>query len=197
VRTSSTASGLTAGNYASSYVAGTLNITPADQTIQWTDPPDIVYGTPLGATQLDVTVSVPGPGAVAGALSYSPAAGTVLHAGPNQTLMVTAAATTNDKAASLSVSINVAKVTPVLTWANPADITAGTPLSTAQLDASASVAGTFTYTPPAGTVLAAGLMYPASTFLHGKEGYYRPADAAFNGLCTPPPSPAEGPVPRD
>lgn len=24
----------------------------------------------------------------------------------------------------------------------------------------------------------AGLMYPVSTFLHGKEGYYRPTDAA-------------------
>jgi hypothetical protein len=46
-------------------------------------------------------------------------------------------------------------------------------------------------------LVAAGLMYPVSTFLHGKEGYYRPTEAAFNGLCTPPPSRAEAPVPRD
>jgi hypothetical protein len=46
-------------------------------------------------------------------------------------------------------------------------------------------------------LVAAGLMYPVSTFLHGKEGYYRPTDAALNGLYTPPPSPGEAPVPRD
>lgn len=46
--------------------------------------------------------------------------------------------------------------TPVITWATPADITYPTALSQTQLNATASVAGTFTYNPPAGTVLAAG-----------------------------------------
>ena len=45
---------------------------------------------------------------------------------------------------------------PVITWSNPAAITYGTPLSTAQLDATASVPGSFTYTPASGTVLNAG-----------------------------------------
>lgn len=53
------------------------------------------------------------------------------------------------------------KNTPTITWATPASITAGTPLSSTQLDATASangasVAGTFIYNPPAGTVLAVG-----------------------------------------
>ena len=48
------------------------------------------------------------------------------------------------------------RATPVLTWANPADITHGTTLSGTQLDATANVAGTFTYTRAAGTVLGAG-----------------------------------------
>ena len=43
-----------------------------------------------------------------------------------------------------------------VTWANPADILYGTNLSGAQLDATANVAGTFTYSPPLGTVLQAG-----------------------------------------
>ena len=51
---------------------------------------------------------------------------------------------------------SVQKGTPVLTWANPADITYGTALGGTQLDATANVAGTFTYTPAAGTVLSAG-----------------------------------------
>jgi hypothetical protein len=101
-------------------------------------------------------VSVPGPDASAGASSYSPAAGTVLHAGSNQTLTVTAAATDNYNAATLTVMINVARATPTMTWANAADIVYGTPLGAAQLDATTSVARTFTYTPAAGTVLNAG-----------------------------------------
>ena len=45
-----------------------------------------------------------------------------------------------------------------LTWANPAPITYGTPLSSAQLNATdnAPGGGTFIYTPAAGTVLPAG-----------------------------------------
>ncbi len=50
---------------------------------------------------------------------------------------------------------------PTLTWTNPADITYGTPLSGAQLNATATynatnVPGTLTYSSPAGTVLNAG-----------------------------------------
>ncbi len=39
--------------------------------------------------------------------------------------------------------------TPTITWGNPASIIYGTPLSNVQLDASASVPGTYVYTPPA------------------------------------------------
>ena len=46
--------------------------------------------------------------------------------------------------------------TPTITWASPAGITYGTALTAAQLDATASVAGTFAYSPAAGTVLKAG-----------------------------------------
>ena len=50
----------------------------------------------------------------------------------------------------------MAKVTPTMTWANPAGIAYGTALSATQLNATASVAGTFVYTPAAGTMLNAG-----------------------------------------
>jgi hypothetical protein len=45
---------------------------------------------------------------------------------------------------------------PLVAWNTPAPITYGTPLSVAQLDATASVPGTFSYSPAAGTVLTAG-----------------------------------------
>jgi len=51
---------------------------------------------------------------------------------------------------------NVKKADPIITWDNPADIVYGTALGDEQLNATASVPGSFTYTPPPGTVLSAG-----------------------------------------
>ncbi len=45
---------------------------------------------------------------------------------------------------------------PTITWSNPANIPSGTPLGGAQLNATASVPGTFVYTPAAGTLLSVG-----------------------------------------
>lgn len=46
--------------------------------------------------------------------------------------------------------------TPTITWATPSAITNPAPLTSAQLDATASVSGSFTYTPALGAVLSAG-----------------------------------------
>ena len=79
----------------------------ADQSIQWSTPADIGYGTALSATQLNATVTgVPG-GSAPGALAYTPVAGTILPAGMDQALTVTAAGTTNYNPATFKVSINV------------------------------------------------------------------------------------------
>lgn len=48
------------------------------------------------------------------------------------------------------------KATPVITWSNPANITYGTALNGAQLNATANVPGAFVYTPAAGAILNAG-----------------------------------------
>jgi YVTN family beta-propeller protein len=57
----------------------------------------------------------------------------------------------------------IGKTAPTITWSKPADIVYGTPLSSTQLNASASdpvprvsVPGTFVYTPSLGTVLSVG-----------------------------------------
>jgi hypothetical protein len=55
---------------------------------------------------------------------------------------------------------------PLITWAPPAAIIYGTALSANQLDASSGeVQGTFTYTPPAGTVLPVGSNTLSATFV--------------------------------
>lgn len=71
----------------------------------------------------------------------------------------------------------------VIAWAEPQDITYGTPLGGAQLDAAASsggttVAGTFTYQPSAGTVLSAGDDQELeATFTPDDPGSYEAATA--------------------
>jgi hypothetical protein len=53
-------------------------------------------------------------------------------------------------------SVSITPATPTVTWSNPADITYGTALSALQLDATATVPGTFTYSPVSGTILLPG-----------------------------------------
>ena len=127
-------------------------VNQATPVITWENPLDIVYGTALDGTQLNATADVPGD------FVYTPPATTVLEVGPAQTLSVafTPTDTVNYTNANKSVTINVLKITPVITWSNPADIVYGTALSTTELNATASDAGTLTYTPPEGTVLNAG-----------------------------------------
>ena len=57
-----------------------------------------------------------------------------------------------------------ARVTPTITWATPSAITYGTALSATQLNATESVAGTSTYSPVPGAVLAAGTDTLSLTF---------------------------------
>jgi hypothetical protein len=62
----------------------------------------------------------------------------------------------NYTTATSSVSLTVNKAVPSITWDNPADITDGTALSETQLNANASVLGSFVYDPASGTVLSEG-----------------------------------------
>ena len=146
-------------------------------TLSWATPAAITQGTPLGATQLNATASVPG------SFVYTPAAGTILAAG-TYTLRVTftPADTTRytTATASRTLVVNAAtKITPYISWATPAAITQGTPLGTAQLNATASVPGTFVYAPAAGTILAAGThtlsvtFTPADTTRYNRVAAYR------------------------
>lgn len=54
--------------------------------------------------------------------------------------------------------------TAVITWQQPSPVPYGTPLSSTQLDATANVAGSFTYSPAAGAVLSPGQQTLTTTF---------------------------------
>ena len=105
-----TAGGSWAGdtNHTGNTGSGGFSITLANQTITWSNPAAIIYGTALSVTQLNAAVAgVPG-GSAPGGLTYSPVSGTILSAGPH-TLSVDAAATSNYNAAHKDVTINVNK----------------------------------------------------------------------------------------
>jgi hypothetical protein len=89
--------------------APTFAVKPATPTITWTRPADVVYGTVLGAAQLNATADVPG------TFVYQPAAGTVLTAGPRQTLNVTFMPTDRLDYTTISktVTIDIRTPTPV------------------------------------------------------------------------------------
>lgn len=155
-----------------STVSNTVSVTvsKATPTITWATPSSITYGTALSATQLNASSTQPG------TFAYAPNTGTVLPAG-SQTLMAvfTPTDSTNYTTATTTVSISVAKATPSITWATPSTVTYGTTLSAAQLNASASVSGTFAYSPNAGTILGSGTHTITATFTPSDTANYTAA----------------------
>ena len=75
-----------------------------------------------------------------------------------------------------SVIVNVQQAAPGVTWPVPAPISFGTALSAAQLDATASVPGTFVYAPPTGAILGAGTQALSVTFTPSDAINYSPVD---------------------
>jgi hypothetical protein len=111
------------GNYEAASATATISITKAAPVLSWSPPEGIVYGTPLGAAQLNATANA------AGTFTYAPAAGTILNAGGGQTLMATftPANTNNYESGSISTSIDVAQA-PLTIRANDAVKPFGAPL---------------------------------------------------------------------
>jgi Malectin domain/MBG domain (YGX type) len=157
---------------AASPVSQSFTVAQAASTITWAAPAAITYGTPLSAAQLNATASIPG------TFTYSPASG-ILPAGA-QTLSVTF--TPNDTAnyttITTTVVLQVNRATATITWATPATIIYGTPLSASQLNATASVPGSFTYSPAPGIILGAGAQTLSATFTPADLANYNTANAS-------------------
>jgi hypothetical protein len=160
-----------------------LTVSAATPALDWPVPAAITYGTALTSAQLDATS-----GNVAGSFAYSPAAGTVLTAGTD-TLTVTFTPTDSRDytTAMQTVPFTVQKATPIITWPTPSSIYYGAALSVNQLDASASVPGTFTYSPALGTVLSVGTQTLNATFTPVDSIDYNSTPASVAEVVTYPP----------
>jgi hypothetical protein len=85
----------------------------------------------------------------------------------------------NSATGSNLVTVSVPmKTAPTIIWAIPATITYSTVLSATQLDASSTVAGSFAYSPAAGTLLNAGLQTLTVTFTPSDSTDYTTATAS-------------------
>jgi gliding motility-associated-like protein len=142
----------------------TITVNAVQPQITWNTPAAIVYGTALSATQLNAQANI------AGIITYSPIAGTILNAGAYTLLASFTPTDQNYAFTGKTVAITVNKATPIVTWPNPNGIAQGVALSDVQLNATANVPGTFSYSPAIGTVLDAGINQPLTVTFTPTDG---------------------------
>jgi Pro-kumamolisin, activation domain len=150
----------------------TITVNKATPAITWPTPAPITYGTAMSSTQLDATANT------AGSFAYSPSAGRVLTAG-QQTLSAsfTPTDTSDYTNTTASVTLTINRATPTVSWPTPSAVAVGTVLSPTQLDATASVPGTFVYNPADGTVLSTAGNIPLNVT-------FTPTDATDYSITT-------------
>ena len=160
--------------YTKAQATVSVSVARATPTISWPTPMPIHNGTPLGDAQLNATASVPG------SFAYMPDAGEVLATGMHTlSVIFTPADPGKYTTAKATVQVNVTRTPLAIAWPTPDPITFGTPLGTIQLNATASVPGTFAYKPGVGAVLAAGKHTPSVTFTPRDTSLYSTAQAAI------------------
>jgi hypothetical protein len=99
--------------------------------------------------------------------------------GPVVTSQIVATAASPNFSNNVTGSGNVIfQQTPVITWRAPANIIYLAGLGGAQLNATTTIAGTFNYTPSAGTVLSVGQHTLSTTFTPADSTDYTPATAS-------------------
>lgn len=163
-----------ASGYTTARIAMALTVTKATPALAWPTPDHMTHGAALGAAQLNASATIPG------SFAYAPAAGEILPPGVHKlTVTFTPSDALNYTAARAVVSLSVAQKLPVLvSWPAPPAISYGTELSATQLNATASVPGTFVYTPAAGNVLAPGKYTLSVSFVPEDSEKYSMARAA-------------------
>jgi hypothetical protein len=156
-----TVTGTDLANYAIASATGTLTITPATLSV-----------VPANATRVYAAANPVMTGSVTGALNgdmFTVTGSTTATAmSPVGSYSITYTATGVNFAdytvTPATGTLTITQATPTITWPSPAAIGYGTPLSAAQLNATASVAGIFNYMPAAGVVLPAGTVTLTAAF---------------------------------
>ncbi|HJZ71897.1 MAG TPA: Ig-like domain repeat protein [Vicinamibacterales bacterium] len=164
-------------NHTARSVSTTITIQRATPTIVFSTPATFTYD----AQPHGITAAVYGLGGASigsAPVSYAGLTGAPVNAG-TYTATATFDGDANYEARAVSSTVTIGKAAPMVTWSAPSPIVYGTPLGAAQLNASASVAGSFAYSPGFNTVLAAGSGRALSaTFTPSDTQNYTSATAA-------------------
>src|SRR5215831_15103473 len=159
------------GNYnAATNVDQSFTVAKASQTITFNalgsktygDAPFSVSGSASSGLAVSFSI-VSGPATISGSTVSITAIGTI-------TVRASQAGDGNYNAATnIDQSFSVAKATPIISWTPPTEMVYGIPLSSIQLNATASingnaVAGGFSYSPAAGTILTIGSQVLQTSF---------------------------------
>jgi hypothetical protein len=179
-----TVGGAAAANYAFTYLNGTLTVTPATLTVT-ADNRSRAFGAANPAFTASYSGFVNGEdlatSGVTGSPSLTTAATPTSPVGTYPIVSGAGSLSANNYAFSfVNGTLTVNKAVPAITWNNPANITYGTALGAAQLDATADVPGSFAYSPAAGTVLHAGTQTLSATFTPADTADYSSATASVN-----------------
>jgi sugar lactone lactonase YvrE len=171
-------SGVT-GSYAASNSGSNLTVQQAPASVT-PNAASKVYGTADPALSGALVGFLPSDN-VSGSFSRSP--GETVGGGPYQISAVLSPTGVlgNYSIAYKTAQFTITQATPVITW-TPGPLVYGTPLGSAQLNASTTVPGSWAYTPTAGTVPTAGAQTLSATFTPTDSSDYTPATqtAALN-----------------
>jgi hypothetical protein len=146
-------------NYNNASANASLNVLKATPTVSAVGGTFTYDGAAHAANGSVVGVGSPGENLGTPNFTYNGEAAAPVNAG-TYNVAASFAGNSNYNPASNTATITINKATPVVNWNTPADIIYGTPLSSTQLNASANVPGTFTYTPAQNAVLFAGSAQP-------------------------------------
>jgi predicted outer membrane repeat protein len=166
----------TDGTVNSNVATVTITVVEATATVVLSSLSHIYDGTPRNAAATTV------PPGLSVLFTYNGTATPPVNAG---TYTVIAFATDATHAGVSQGEMVIAKAVPVISWPAPTPITRGTALSAVHLNATASVAGAFAYTPSAGAVLSTGTHVLSVVFTPDAPANWAGATATTTLTVTP------------
>jgi sugar lactone lactonase YvrE len=158
-----TPSGLSSSNYEISFVDGTLTVTKAPLTITAQNASKLVdTANPTFGVNYNGFVLNENESALSGTLVITTTADLNSPVG-TYPIVPSGLSSSNYEISFVNGTLTI-DAALAISWASPAAISYGTALSASQLNASANIAGTFTYEPALGSVLPAGTHTITATF---------------------------------
>lgn len=158
-------------NYNETAATATIVVNQAETSIEWNTPAAIAYGTPISGVELNAKANVEG--SFAYTLNGEEAKGQTPNVGSHSITATFTPSSANYKESTATVTLQVVSTAAEITWTAPAAITYGTALSSAQLNASSEIDGTFIYTPAEGAILPVGDSTLSVVFIPTSTDYGR------------------------